>query len=316
MTRATPLTIIVDRREQRPLWDGLPEDKADETPLWIGDRFEARWGTLGEGDYALEGYEAFARIERKSGQDLLQTITWEHDRFDLELARLLAYQRAVVVVDDCTGYASLEVDYRASPETRATAEKICRSLERKARLPIVFCRCREKAAWYVEKFFAEVADDFDPRRLARAKDIALVDVTRRLALDLPPFASEAARFADALAALAGLCKVCGRRAPKRPKPAGLGVCACGRTAPEVGLVWERVRDDRRSGWVAKVSDSLEYFVWVQARPRHEGPVYASARYEHGEECRPWLCGWESGEGGSFGDAKRACAEDFAARSAP
>jgi hypothetical protein len=96
----------------------------------------------------------------------------------------------------------------------------------------VFCGIRERAAAYVERFFREVAEDFDPRRLERARAAVEGDVEDRIDRDLPPFASEAARFAAALAATSGLCHLCGRRAPVRPKAPREGVCWCGRALPK------------------------------------------------------------------------------------
>ena len=77
------ITIIVDRREQRP-WD-------------FGGYAEVARGTLSAGDYALQGDNGFA-IERKSLDDYVGTIFTGWRRFRAELDRMRALQFPAVVV--------------------------------------------------------------------------------------------------------------------------------------------------------------------------------------------------------------------------
>lgn len=78
-------TIVVDTREQKPL------------------RFEA--GTpivrakLDAGDYSLAGFERVFAIERKSLEDLCQTLTRGRDRFDRECQLLAEMRRACILVE-------------------------------------------------------------------------------------------------------------------------------------------------------------------------------------------------------------------------
>ena len=78
------ITAIVDTREQLPL---------DLTPMRV------RTATLDTGDYSLLGCEHVIRIERKSLDDLLGCVGRDRERFDREVARLLAYPVRVLLVE-------------------------------------------------------------------------------------------------------------------------------------------------------------------------------------------------------------------------
>ncbi len=78
------VTIIVDTREQNPL---------DLSPL------QACVGTLATGDYAIQGMERAARIERKSLDDLLACCGRERDRFEREIDRMMAFPVRVLLVE-------------------------------------------------------------------------------------------------------------------------------------------------------------------------------------------------------------------------
>ena len=81
------LSIVIDTREQQP-W---------HFPAWLAT---VTRGALPAGDYALAGDTGFA-IERKSLDDLVQTITLGRERFDRELARMqdAGYPARVVIVE-------------------------------------------------------------------------------------------------------------------------------------------------------------------------------------------------------------------------
>lgn len=81
------MKIIIDTREQTP-W-AFPPDLA-----------ETARGTLQQGDYALEGDDAFA-IERKSLSDFLGTISTGWKRFLRELSRMdnAGFPSKVIIVE-------------------------------------------------------------------------------------------------------------------------------------------------------------------------------------------------------------------------
>jgi DNA excision repair protein ERCC-4 len=78
-------TLIVDTREPPSCaWDlGLPSVRAK----------------LESGDYAPQGLEHVAVIERKTLSDFLSSITFGRERFEAEMDRLKEYQRAIIVVE-------------------------------------------------------------------------------------------------------------------------------------------------------------------------------------------------------------------------
>lgn len=78
------VTAIIDTREQMEL---------DLAPL----KTEA--GTLDTGDYSLKGLEHVVRVERKSLDDLLGVVGRDRERFEREVARLLAYPVRVLVIE-------------------------------------------------------------------------------------------------------------------------------------------------------------------------------------------------------------------------
>lgn len=203
------LTIVVDTREQRP----LPIDPA----------ITCVYETLGEGDYAAKGFEAYARLERKSSSDLWGTLHGGHDRFNRELARLGDIPRAAIVVDDARDPEHAALGMNASDKEARRFIMIVRALQWTGRVPIIWAGNRDRAASYVVWALTSVVEDFDPARLA------IADATTRLA---GPYASRAEGRYRALAAEFGLCVVCARRPPVRPKAPGPRVCVCGRL--EVG----------------------------------------------------------------------------------
>jgi DNA excision repair protein ERCC-4 len=102
-----PLSIVVDTREQKPyLWEGDPSVAAIRAKLPAGD-------------YSLCGYEDRVAVERKSLDDLVDTIIKERDRFFNELRALDNYQDAAMVVEasisDITHkrYKSQGIDWKA-----------------------------------------------------------------------------------------------------------------------------------------------------------------------------------------------------------
>ena len=94
---ANEWVVVVDTREQRP---------------WVFENI-SRWTKQGprkilqpvvhkalpSGDYSIEGHEDYIAIERKSGRDLLATLTRGRRRFERELTRLQSLPWSAVVVE-------------------------------------------------------------------------------------------------------------------------------------------------------------------------------------------------------------------------
>ena len=73
--------IVIDSREQHPLWNDCLVKK------------------LNVGDYSIEGFEDKIAIERKSMTDLFGTLGKGHKRFKKELERALTLQYFAIVVE-------------------------------------------------------------------------------------------------------------------------------------------------------------------------------------------------------------------------
>lgn len=81
--------LLVDSREQLPY-----EFKR------FGDQFAAiERRKLLAGDYSIHGFETKVAVERKSLPDLVQTIIRDRQRFKAELAKLMQYDFAAVVIE-------------------------------------------------------------------------------------------------------------------------------------------------------------------------------------------------------------------------
>lgn len=70
-------TILIDTREQTPLV--FPADVPTER------------ATLHTGDYSIEGYAEDFTVERKSLEDLVNTVIHDRERFERELERMTKY---------------------------------------------------------------------------------------------------------------------------------------------------------------------------------------------------------------------------------
>ena len=75
-------TIVVDSREQKPLWKKDIEVKK-----------------LDAGDYSIKGYEDKICIERKSLGDLFGTLGGGHARFNREIERAKSLDYFAIVID-------------------------------------------------------------------------------------------------------------------------------------------------------------------------------------------------------------------------
>ena len=78
MKKITPPTIIIDTREQ--------------TPLFFPACVPTRRATLKTGDYSIAGYESEFTVERKSLPDLVNTVIHDRERFERELERMQTYR--------------------------------------------------------------------------------------------------------------------------------------------------------------------------------------------------------------------------------
>ncbi|KAF0235302.1 MAG: ERCC4 domain-containing [Desulfovibrionaceae bacterium] len=141
----SPLTIIVDTREQAP---------------YAFERFQAESVRAGlpTGDYSLPGHERHAAIERKSLDDLIGCLAVGRDRFERELARGRSMDLFAVVVE-----ASMEDvarhRYTSRMDPHAALQSILAFQVRYA-CPFVFAGSRAGGEyityWTLQKYVREV----------------------------------------------------------------------------------------------------------------------------------------------------------------
>lgn len=81
-------TIVIDTREQKPY-------------AFAQSVCNTVVGTLATGDYSVRGFEHAIALERKSGDDLVNTLfgRGNRDRFCRELERMQAYERKAILVE-------------------------------------------------------------------------------------------------------------------------------------------------------------------------------------------------------------------------
>ena len=149
MKTPTP-TIIIDTREQTPLpFANFPTERA----------------TLATGDYSIKGFENDFCIERKSVGDLVQSATFERERFERELVRMRGYSfRRLLVVGslaDIEGH-----NYRSQANPKAIIASLT-AFEVRYSLPVCFRETPEAAAVQIERW----AVFFVRERLNAAADI-------------------------------------------------------------------------------------------------------------------------------------------------
>jgi DNA excision repair protein ERCC-4 len=82
------LNIIIDTREQKPLWKKSTK------------KYKIENKKLDVGDYSLKGYENKFALERKSQLDLFGTLGKGHKRFKKEILRALEYDYFAIIVED------------------------------------------------------------------------------------------------------------------------------------------------------------------------------------------------------------------------
>ncbi|MCG3204350.1 MAG: hypothetical protein KCHDKBKB_01065 [Elusimicrobia bacterium] len=132
------LSIIIDSREQQPY-------------EYLGAAVMA----LRSGDYSLFGYETKVAIERKSLQDVFNSVGAQRKRFEREVQRLAAMDYAAIVVE-----ATLEECLTPPPYSQMNPKAVVNTLlawSVKYRLAVFFAGNRRfgRAVTYrlLEKFF-------------------------------------------------------------------------------------------------------------------------------------------------------------------
>lgn len=123
--------MIIDTREQLPLWD----DKI----------FNVKRKKLDEGDYTTEELYNKAHIERKSGIDLYGSIVQGHNRFRAEILRAKEKGIKFAIFVECTEKTFYSKKFKGGWRLRMpakTLKKIFQTMIKKYELEIVWCENR------------------------------------------------------------------------------------------------------------------------------------------------------------------------------
>lgn len=140
MLLETKPVLLIDSREQRPY-----DFKR------YSDRFNgpARKQALLAGDYSLAGHETAIAMERKSLQDLVNTIVHNRDRFKVELAKLSQYQHAAIVIE--ASMFEVSRPYSFSKANPASVLGSLRSFQLTYGVQVIFANDRVRAEdWIAE----------------------------------------------------------------------------------------------------------------------------------------------------------------------
>jgi len=138
--------IIIDTREQKPLFLESPESK----------EYTTERGTLREGDYTTEALKGRVHIERKSPIDFYGSLIQGHTRFRNELIRAKVKGIELVVFVECTEHIFLnKLFYRGStlgcPGSKL--QKIIATMGLKYNMRVVWCFDRAHMEIEAYKFF-------------------------------------------------------------------------------------------------------------------------------------------------------------------
>lgn len=89
-----PIVCLIDSREQVPfVFPPTVKVAGRDVPV------QTRTIHLRTGDYSIAGLEGCAAIERKSGADLLSSLSHERERFDREIERMALLRYKAIVCE-------------------------------------------------------------------------------------------------------------------------------------------------------------------------------------------------------------------------
>ncbi len=124
--------IIIDTREQLPLWDDI--------------NFKVIRKKLDEGDYTTEKLYNIAHIERKSPMDMYGSLIQGHKRFSREIQRAIEKDLSFAIFVECSEKKFTSMRFKGAYRLRtkpATLKKIVDTFQERYPIRIVWCKNRE-----------------------------------------------------------------------------------------------------------------------------------------------------------------------------
>jgi len=137
--------IIIDTREQLPLWDDI--------------NFKVIRKKLDEGDYTTEKLFDIAHIERKSPMDFYGSLIQGHKRFLREIQRAIEKDLSFAIFVECSEKKFTSMRFKDAFRLRtkpSTLKKIVDTFQERYPIQIVWCKNREEmkvkmCMWFLEK---------------------------------------------------------------------------------------------------------------------------------------------------------------------
>ena len=123
--------IIIDTREQNPLWN--PK------------RFKVKVQKLDEGDYTTEELLNKAHVERKSGIDRYGSLIQNHKRFAAEIQRAIEKDLSFAVFVECTEKIFIAKRFKGGFRLKTESKVLAKIIKTfMGRYPIEFIWCRNR----------------------------------------------------------------------------------------------------------------------------------------------------------------------------
>ena len=137
--------IIIDTREQLPLWDPI--------------NFEVIRRKLDEGDYTTEKLFNIAHAERKSPIDFYGSLIQGHKRFSREIQRAIEKDLSFAIFVECTEKKFTSMRFKGACRLRtkpSTLKKIVDTFQERYPIQIIWCKNREEmrvnmCMWFLEE---------------------------------------------------------------------------------------------------------------------------------------------------------------------
>ena len=137
--------IIIDTREQKPLWDPTI--------------FKVKRIKLDEGDYTTEELLNKAHVERKSGSDLYGSLIRGHKRFIAEIQRAIEKDLSFAIFVECTEKEFVTKKFKGGYRLKtkvSVLRKIITTFQERYPVEFIWCEDREDlrdkmCLWFVSK---------------------------------------------------------------------------------------------------------------------------------------------------------------------
>jgi len=151
--------IIIDTREQKPLWD----------PAY----FKVKLQKLDEGDYTTEALLNKAHAERKSGIDLYGSLIQNHKRFLAEIQRAIEKDLSFAVFIECTKNDFIIKRFKGGSRLKCKPiilAKIVDTVMKRYPIEFIWCDGRDEVRdkmciWFIK----QLEDIDDPIQLQKAR---------------------------------------------------------------------------------------------------------------------------------------------------